>query len=585
MTGAEYLAEFFAKINSNKIFVVTGGACAFIIDAVAKNQELDYFPFHHEQSAAMAADSLWKIDKTVGVTVVTSGPGATNLITGIACSYFDSIPTIHITGQVNQNEKTVYAGAKVRQAGFQETNIVDMVKPITKYSVQVTNGKELKSELAKAYKIAVSGRMGPVLVDIPMDVQQEEVGEDIILPDLNNDVISDSESSIVIEKIKNQFDNSERPLLLFGAGVGLGNASEDVIGFINSNSIPFVSSWNGSGFFNHDNENYFGSIGVYGNRGANFLLQSADKILVLGSRLDNRQRGNVKKFAPLADVLVLDIDQGELDKHKNDKNYEINIFNFINSNKVFKNLTLNNATNENWINYCNAIKNKYFGIWPSSSAEKYNSLSPYEVVNKINANIEDDAIITVDDGANLCWVFQAFHRSNQTIYTAGGNSPMGYSFPAALGAAIQETKRQIICFTGDGSIQMNIQDLQTMSFMKLPIKLFILNNFGYGIIKQFQDTWFDSRYEATGNGYSQPDFGKIADAYELKYRKITKIEDINKNDLDSNDGIIFDVILHPNTLIEPKIDSGNPLHNMFPYMNLDDDAFELQFLRNLNENK
>ncbi len=585
MTGAEYLAEFFAKINSNKIFVVTGGACAFIIDAIARNQELDYFPFHHEQSVAMAADSLWKIDKTVGVTVVTSGPGATNLITGIACSYFDSIPTIHITGQVNQNEKTIYAGAKVRQAGFQETNIVDMVKPITKYSVQVTNGKELKSELAKAYEIAVSGRMGPVLIDIPMDVQQEEVGEDIILPDLNDDVITDSESSIVIEKIKNHFDNSERPLILFGAGVGLGNAAEDITDFINSNGIPFVSSWNGSAFFNHDNKNYFGSIGVYGNRGANFLLQSADKILVLGSRLDNRQRGNVKKFAPLADVLVLDVDQGELDKHKNDQNYEMHIFNFINSKKVFKNLMLNNVTNENWINYCNAIKNKYFGIWPSSSAEKYNSLSPYEVVKKINANIKDDAIITVDDGANLCWVFQAFHRSNQTIYTAGGNSPMGYSFPAALGAAIHETKKQIICFTGDGSIQMNIQDLQTMSFMKLPIKLFILNNFGYGIIKQFQDTWFESRYEATGNGYSQPDFGKIADAYELKYRKIAKIEDINKNDLDSNDGIIFDVILHPNTLIEPKIDSGNPLHNMFPYMNLDDDAFELEFLRNLNEKK
>ena len=553
MTGAEYLAEFFAKINSNKIFVVTGGACAFIIDAIARNQELDYFPFHHEQSVAMAADSLWKIDKTVGVTVVTSGPGATNLITGIACSYFDSIPTIHITGQVNQNEKTIYAGAKVRQAGFQETNIVDMVKPITKYSVQVTNGKELKSELAKAYEIAVSGRMGPVLIDIPMDVQQEEVGEDIILPDLNDDVITDSESSIVIEKIKNHFDNSERPLILFGAGVGLGNAAEDVTDFINSNGIPFVSSWNGSAFFNHDNKNYFGSIGVYGNRGANFLLQSADKILVLGSRLDNRQRGNVKKFAPLADVLVLDVDQGELDKHKNDQNYEMHIFNFINSKKVFKNLMLNNVANENWINYCNAIKNKYFGIWPSSSAEKYNSLSPYEVVKKINANIKDDAIITVDDGANLCWVFQAFHRSNQTIYTAGGNSPMGYSFPAALGAAIHETKKQIICFTGDGSIQVNIQDLQTMSFMKLPIKLFILNNFGYGIIKQFQDTWFESRYEATGNGYSQPDFGKIADAYELKYRKIAKIEDINKNDLDSNDGIIFDVILHPNTLIEQKL--------------------------------
>ena len=162
MNGAEYIAEFLNKIGSKKIFVVTGGACAFIIDAIARNQNTDYYPFQHEQSAAMAADSLWKIDKTIGVTVVTSGPGATNLITGIACSYFDSIPTIHITGQVNQNEKEIYRGASVRQAGFQETNIVDMVKPITKYAVQVTNIDELKSELAKCYEIALSGRMGPV---------------------------------------------------------------------------------------------------------------------------------------------------------------------------------------------------------------------------------------------------------------------------------------------------------------------------------------------------------------------------------------------------------------------------------------
>tara|TARA_X000000950_G_scaffold269734_1_gene348715 strand:+ start:1970 stop:3721 length:1752 start_codon:yes stop_codon:yes gene_type:complete len=583
MTGAEYIAKFLEQQNSKNIFVVTGGACAFIIDAVAQNNSLNYYPFHHEQSVAMAADSLWKIDKKVGVSIVTSGPGATNLITGIACSYFDSIPTLHITGQVNQMEKEIYAGASVRQAGFQETNIVDMVKPITKYAVQVTTAEELKVELAKAYSIAVSGRMGPVLIDVPMDIQQLDVGDEIVKPSEIIKDISINELDKVKRMIQDHFKESERPLVIFGAGVGLAGATNQVLDFIESNDIPFVSSWNGSSFFNHNIEKYHGSIGVYGNRGSNFILQSADKILVLGSRLDNRQRGNVKKFAPLSNLLVLDIDQGELDKHKNDNNYNTALFDFRKSNDVFPELILSNNTNKEWIKYCQDIKLKYFGVWPSSSADKYKSLSPYEVVKTINQKIQDNAIVTVDDGANLCWVFQAFHRTNQIIYTAGGNSPMGYSFPAALGASIHCRDKQVICFTGDGSIQMNIQDLQTMSYLKLPIKLFILNNFGYGIIKQFQDTWFDGRYEATGNGYSQPDFGKIANAYDIKYKKVSKLDDITKDDLDSDEGIIFDVILHPNTLIEPKIDSGNPLHKMFPYNNLTESDFELKYLKELDD--
>jgi acetolactate synthase-1/2/3 large subunit len=175
LTGAEYISAFLAEIKSTKVFLVTGGACAFIVDAIARHEDLEYFPFQHEQAAAMAADAVYKVSGTVGVTVATSGPGATNLITGIACSYFDSIPSIHITGQVNQIEKSIYLGADVRQAGFQETKIVEMVKPITKYAVQVTSVEALRVELAKAYKIALSGRMGPVLIDVPMDVQQAEI--------------------------------------------------------------------------------------------------------------------------------------------------------------------------------------------------------------------------------------------------------------------------------------------------------------------------------------------------------------------------------------------------------------------------
>lgn len=579
MNGAEYIAEFLSKIGSKKVFVVTGGACAFIIDAIAQNQELDYYPFQHEQAAAMAADSLWKIDKTIGVTVVTSGPGATNLITGIACSYFDSIPTIHITGQVNQIEKEIYQGASVRQAGFQETNIVDMVKPITKYAVQVTSVEMLKLELAKAYEIALSGRMGPVLIDVPMDVQQADAGDSIFINEPKLNLLDADHKDSIQNSIQNFFKDCQRPLVLFGAGVGLADQSEAALNFIESNNLPFVSSWNGMQFFDHNHSNYYGNIGVYGNRGANFILQSSDRLLVLGSRLDNRQRGNVKKFAANANVLVIDIDQGELDKHKNNLNHQMVQMDFCNLHEVIDNLSVDGGLTPSWDEYRNKIKDKYFSDWPSSSAEKYNSLSPYDVVKKINSLIKEDAVVTVDDGANLCWVFQAFSRSNQTIYTAGGNSPMGYSFPAAIGAALHREDKQIIAFTGDGSIQMNIQDLQTMKHFDLPIKLFVLNNFGYGIIKQFQDTWFDSRYEATGNGYSQPDFQKIAYAYDLEYRKIESLEDIHQSDLDNSDGIFFDVILHPNTLIEPKIDSGNGLHNMFPYLDLAEDAFEKIFIK------
>ena len=578
MTGAEYIAAFLEKQNCNNIFLVTGGACAFIVDAISRNPSLRYIPMQHEQAAAMAADVAWKINRSVGVTVATSGPGATNLITGIACSYFDSIPTIHITGQVNQKEKIAFKGAKVRQAGFQETNIVDMVKPITKYSVQVNNAEELKLELAKAYSIALEDRKGPVLIDVPMDVQQEEVNDEVLIPEL---ALENFDLDVCRTKIKQFFKDSNQPLVLLGAGPGLSDQSEEVIEWLALNSIPFVSSWNGMCFIKSDNKNYYGNIGVYGNRGANFILQSCDKLLVLGSRLDNRQRGsNVDTFAPLADVLVIDVDEEELKKHLNEPRYRIQKFNFKFSKDLFRNCSVRfSKDNIQWKKFCNDIKTKYFGKCPSTSSIEYKSTDPYEVVKRINRLIKSNAIVTVDDGANLCWVFQAFERSDHTIFTAGGNSPMGYSFPAAIGSAIQSSDRQIICFTGDGSMQLNIQELQTMSHHRLPIKLFILNNFGYGIIKQFQDSWFEGRYEASGKGYSQPDFKKIADAYNISYRKISNPEDIVKEDLDSKEGIIFDVILHPNTLIEPKIDSGNSLHNMFPYLDLDSDSLEKKYLK------
>ncbi|OFW79982.1 MAG: acetolactate synthase [Alphaproteobacteria bacterium RIFCSPLOWO2_01_FULL_40_26] len=564
MIGAEYIAEFFRQRGSNKFFLVTGGACTFIVDAIGRNPKTDYVCFQHEQAAAMAADSLWRIDRTVGVTVATSGPGATNLITGIACSYFDSIPTIHLTGQVNQSESANFIGTQVRQAGFQETNIVDMVKPIIKYAVQVKNGEELKIELEKAYNLAISDRKGPVLIDIPMNIQKEEVGDVIIYNAPKEEKLSVQESQKISQEITKFFKDAKRPVVLFGAGVGLSGADKDVVEWLSKNSsVPFVASWNGMTYFNHNMKNYHGQIGVYGNRGANFLLQNCDALLVLGSRLDNRQRsGNPKSFAPVAKVCVIDVDAEELKKYKNE-GYKTIHLNLTHSKEV---LTITLVSSQEWIDYAASLKKKFFGKDASEFSKKNNSLSPYVVVQKINKMISDDAVVVADDGANLCWVFQIFHRTNQVLYTAGGNSPMAYSLPAAIGAALHQPKREVIAFTGDGSFQMNIQELQTAFFHKLNLKLFILNNDGYGIIKQFQDIYFGGRHEATGHGYSAPDFKKVVEAYGVKYFRVESLADITKEIFDYQGPAVIDVILHQNTLIEPKLEMERPIHDQYPYL-------------------
>lgn len=579
MTGAEYVAEFLARRNSTNIFLITGGACAFIVDAIGRNSKLKYHCFQHEQAAAMAADSLWRTNRIVGVTVATSGPGATNLITGIACSYFDSIPTLHITGQVNQNEKRNYHEARVRQAGFQETKIVDIVKPITKYAVQVTNGAELKREMEKAYNIATSGRMGPVLIDIPMDVQKEEVGDDISFTPQEEIPLIGERLSLAREKINKFFCGSERPLVLFGAGVGLADSQVWVESWLARNNIPFVSSWNALTYFNHDAKNYLGNLGVYGNRGANFAVQSADRILVLGSRLDNRQRsGDTDTFGLSAQFLVVDIDDQELSKYPKNK-YATLELDLRHISKVLDDNSVPKASDA-WRGFLGELKGKYFGVYPSTTAQEHSTVSPYWVVQTLNRAIAEDAIVVADDGANLCWVFQSFHRTRQTLYTAGGNSPMGYSFPAAIGAALQNPHRQVIAFTGDGSMQMNIQELQTLKYNNLDVKIVILNNFGYGIIKQFQDLYFQGRYHGSDDGYSQPDFGKVAEAYGIPYLRVTKVSDLDLSFLGKDGPGVIDVYLHPNTLIEPKLEMGRAIHDQFPYLSSEEHAGATRLIEN-----
>lgn len=561
---------------------MTGGACAFMIDAVSRHPGLSYYSFQHEQAAAMAADAIWRTDHSrIGVTMATSGPGATNLITGIACSYFDSIPSIHITGQVNMRESAEYAGAKVRQIGFQETNIVDMVRPITKYSVLVRNGEELKSELEKAYRIATSGRMGPVLIDVPMDVQQQAVGEYSAASSNLCDYVSQAnpiDTGAIAGKIEKFLAAASRPMVLFGAGVGLAGVENEVSKWLERNRIPFVSSWNGTTYFDHDLDNFCGNIGVYGNRGANYALQNCDSLLVLASRLDNRQRSsNPANFVPFAKVLVLDVDSAELEKYSA-HGYQTTEVDFHHLPEILRGVTPP-PVQPVWSSYITEIKRHYFDKADSTYARHHNTLSPYQVIRKINGLLDNDAIVAVDTGATLCWTFQAFHRKKHTIFTDGGNSAMGYSLPAAIGAKIENPGRQVICIIGDGGFQVNIQDLQTMVAYRLAITIIVFNNHGYGIIKQFQDSNMGGRYEASGKGYSAPDFLAVAEAYGLDAHRVEKLEDLTPEMLADKKSSLIEVCIEENTLIEPKVEKGRPINDQFPQVDLSEFEFGNRFIK------
>jgi len=573
ITGAEWIAAFLDKAGSRHVFVLTGGACAFMIDAVARHPRLRYTCFHHEQAAAFAADAVWRVSGTPGVTMATSGPGATNLITGIATSFFDSIPTVHITGQVNQREAEALNGATPRQRGFQEIDIVRMVAPITKHAVLVRSIEELQRELPRAFAIAQSGRMGPVLIDVPMDVQQalaEPVFPDIVLEPRAH------AAPAAAAALAAALAMAERPVVLWGGGVGLAGVQHEVAHWLKRTSLPFVASWAGLTYFDHDHPGYCGQIGVYGNRGANFVLQNADLVLALGSRLENRQRtGNPDTFATGAQLVVVDVDGEELRKFR-DPRYTPVALDLTDFPPILDGLPVP-AQSEDWRSYVGAMRDTYLGKELSSSARRLNTLSPYDVVRRFSEVIAPDALLPSDTGAAVCWVKQAFKVKRHHLFTSGGNSPMGYALPAAIGAKLACPDRQVVSFNGDGGLQLNIQELQTIAHHRLDIAIVILNNRSYGILKQFQDRNLGSRYDAADIGYSPPDFERVAAAYGFAYRRIESLDDISA-ELFAQGPILIDVTLSNQTLIEPKVEMGRPINDQVPYLSDSDYAAGNRFV-------
>ena len=576
MTVADYILKFLISKNVNNVFLITGGAISFVVDAFSRNKKIKYTCVAHEQAAAMMADAYSRVCKGFGATMVTSGPGAQNLITGIACSWFDSVPVIHISGQVNSFElsSSNKTTKKVRQVGFQETDIVSIVRPITKFAYQLKKPSEIKYALEKAFYLSNEGRPGPVLIDIPMNLQREKIKLNKIKSFIAPKIKFNKKIIYQVNKIKFLIEKSKRPILILGGGIRMSKAMHEVEKFLKKVNIPIVTTWSGLDTIDYKNKNYIGNIGVYGSRAANFAVQNSDLIINFGSRLDTRITGGKPgTFARAAKVVSIDIDKYELNKKRGldiylkinqDIKFFLSIFDL--KSKEFK-----FSASYEWKKICREWKLKYPNVQSIYYKQK-NYVNPYCFIEILSNKLNKKDIIIADDGGHLTWTMQAFKvKKGQRVFSAFGNSPMGYAFPAALGAAIAEKNKRVICIDGDGSIQINIQELQTMVANKLPVKLFIINNSGYGIIKQFQELYLEKRYEASipAKGVTNPDFKKISNAYGINYSEIKSNKEIEKvldKILNSKKPEFINVIINQNQKIIPKLQFGKPIEDISPLL-------------------
>jgi len=576
MTLSEYVLEFLKKKKVQNIFLLTGGAISFMVDAITRIKKIKYTCVAHEQAAGMMADSYSRVGPNLSCTMTTSGPGATNLITGIACSWFDSTPALHITGQVNSYEKqgAQKGTKKTRQIGFQETDIVSITKSITKFSYQLKNPNEIRYVLEKACYLAQSGRPGPVVVDIPMNFQRAKIKIDKLkkfTPPKNN--VKKNLLRKNIKKIIFLLKKSTRPVILLGGGIKTSRSQKYLKVFLKKVNVPIVSTWSGIDTIDHEHKNYIGCIGVYGSRAANFAVQNSDLLLNLGSRLDTRVTGGVpSSFARNSKVISVDVDKNELSKKRGLElhlkiNSDLSDF-FRVCNKEIKNFKYTNSV---WIEKCHKWKKQY----PLVQKEYYSQkkfVNPYVFFNELSKILNKKSIIIGDTGGHLTWAMQAFKaKEGQKIFSAFGNSPMGYALPASISASIVSNKSKVISINGDGSIQLNIQELQTAVFNKLPIKIIVMNNNGYGIIKQFQEQYLNKRYEATTpkTGVVNPDFRKVSRAYGINYTLIQNNYNLKQSlakPIKSNKIEFIEVLLKPDQKIIPKLQFGRPIEDLSPLL-------------------
>ncbi len=564
MKISNYIAVFLKVQETDHVFEVAGGMITHMLDSLHNVGRTKIISVHHEQSSSFAVDAYGRCTGRPSIAFATSGPGATNLLTGIGSCYFDSSPALFITGQVNTHEQK--RDKPIRQLGFQETDIVSMAKPITKKVYQVERAEDFEAILKEAYTLTMSGRPGPVLIDIPMNIQsaQIDVSDIEYIPIPQVDQFQEISKLILLEQAIKQ---AKKPLILAGQGISCARARAEFITFIEKLNIPVVSSLLGLDLLPFDHALRVGMIGSYGNRWANLAIGEADLLIVLGSRLDIRQTGaHIDGFRQNKTIFHIDCDAGEINNRMKDCTpivADANDF-LLKANHYYQAQTF--PSFNDWLADINALKAK----WPDTNElQGFKGINPNEFMHALSAAAKDSAAYLVDVGNHQMWSAQSIDlHKNQLFITTGGMGAMGFALPAAIGACFALKQQPVVVIAGDGAFQMNIQELQTIVRNKLPIKIVIINNQALGMIRQFQDSYFDKRYQSTYWGYSAPDFSAVANAYGIPATTIDATDAIQEAVAwltSQPSAALLQVMVDTHMNAYPKIAFGKPITEMEPF--------------------
>ncbi len=578
---ASIVASFLAEKKVTHVFDLTGGMIAYLEDAISLTKGIECLPMHHEQASGFAAEGYARKNQNFGVAIATSGPGATNMITSIGSCFFDSVPTLFITGQVNT--ESIKKNNKVRQEGFQETDIVSMVSGITKYATLVRRAEDILYELEKACFLMKEGRPGPVLLDIPIDVQRTEVCiascRHFIGSKEYHRLVkkSDAYKNVATKKVKafeKMLSSSRAPLIVLGNGARISDAGKKILSFASRNHIPIVSSLMGLDVIAHD-ELFVGYIGSNGNREANITFANADLIIALGTRLDVRQIGTPKYFTTRAKLVHVDIDKSSI-------NYMVPAtLAFENDISAFLSAVLHckNSKKETWFSFITSVKQSFKREFVYDGP----FVDPNTFFDELSSCSKEKTTVVVDVGQNQMWCAQSWKvKEGQRLLFSGGMGAMGFSLPASVGAWCADTKAPLVVITGDGGLQINIQELETVSRNQIPLKLFVINNKSLGMVREFQDLYFNKNYQSTVRGYGCPDLKKVAEAYNFHYEKVSSVA---KNDLhlkkimEMTVPVLIEVDVDMHAPLQPKIVYGHALDDQAPYL----DTTQKEFLENLKK--
>ncbi len=584
MRVADFVIKFLEEKKIDTVFTVSGGGSIFLCDALYKAKKLKYVSCHHEQAVSFATESFSRINNKPGAAIITTGPGGTNCTTGVACCWIDSVPSIFISGQVYSNQTIGNSG--LRQVGVQEFDIINMVKSSTKYAVIVKNPKDIKYHLEKAYHLSTNGRPGPVWIDIPANIQNAKIKPNKLKGFREKKkLIKIKNIKKKIKRIAKLLTKSKRPILHLGQGVKISNSEKYLRIILNKYKIPFALTWNASDLIESSHPSYIGRPGAFAERGTNFIIQNCDLHIAVGTRLPFMVTGyDAKDFARNAKKVMVDIDKIELNKSnvKPDEKICCDAKYFLKV--LMKYLPKKINLSKQWIAYCKNVRKKYPIVLEEFRMQK-KTINSYDFIDNLSEILKNDDVIVTDMGLSFVGTHQAFKvKKGQKLFTNSGHAPMGWGLPAAIGACYASKKKRVICLTGEGGLQMNIQEFATIMHNKLPVKTFIYNNGGYLTIKQTQQLGFNNRIMGSNSktGLSFPNYRKIAESHKIRYIKILNNKNLKnkiRKILSDNKPIICELIMDHEQEQMPKainkrLPNGKSIptkfEDMYPFLPFDE---------------